>query len=109
MSIVAIKRDPLAESVRDFSVAPTWQGAPSGVSVKLAAGWDSLPLFVRGAQGRLVRVADTFVDVDPGALRFRAVAPAGQGVGPASWQVHVRVVDAATGREQRTVTGIVNR
>lgn len=109
VSIVAIKRDPLAEPVREFDVAPTWQGPVASVSVRLAPGSDTLPLYVRGSTGRLVRVANDFVEVDPGLLRFRAVAPAGQGVGAASWQVDVRVVDVATGREHRTVTRITNR
>lgn len=109
VSIVAVKRDPLARPVRDFDVAPTWQGAVAGVSVKLAPGSDTLPLFVRGSTGRLVRVANDFVEVDPSVLRFRAIAPEGQGVGGASWQVDVRVVDAATGREHRTVTRLTNR
>jgi hypothetical protein len=109
VSIVAIKRDPLAEPVRDFDVAPTWQGTASVVSVRLVMGSDSLPLFVRGTTGRLVRVTDRFVDADPVALRFRAVAPAGQGVGAAAWQVEVRAVDTTTGREQVAVTRIVNR
>jgi hypothetical protein len=109
VSIVAVKRDPLAEPVRDFSVAPTWEGAASRVSVRLAPDSDSVPLFVRASGGRLVRVDDRFVDVDAGVLRFRAVASSGQVVGAATWQVDVRSIDAATGREQVTSTRIVNR
>jgi hypothetical protein len=64
---------------------------------------------VRGSTGRLVRLDDRFVDVAPAALRFRAVAPPGQAVGAASWEVEVRTVDAQTGREHLTVARIANR
>lgn len=109
VSIVAIKRDPLAEPVRDFTVAPTWEGTTSRVSVRLAAGSDAVPLYVRATSGRLVRVDERFVDVAASTLRFRAVAPSGQVVGAASWHVEVRSVDATTGRAQLTDTRIVNR
>ena len=109
VSIVAIKRDPLAEPVRDFTVAPTWEGTPSNVSVRLTSSSDSVPLFVRTSGGRLVRVDDRFVGVDTGVMLFRAVAPSGHVLGAATWQIEVRSVDAVTGREQVTSTRIVNR